>query len=386
MSLFLLTCVFAADVFAQTPILLGLDADMSSGSARSGIAIKRGIELAIEEVNQAGGVLGRPLKLVVKDHHGNPARGADNIEDFAKDDDMVAVLGGLHTPVALYELKNIHKYKMIYLSPWAAGTPVVENGYDPNYVFRLSVRDEYAGGFLVEKALKRGFKRIALALENTGWGRSNERAMKTALEAKGYNPVAVSWFHWGTGTAKEALGDLVRSKPDVILLVANAPEGKAIVKAMAEREESERVAIISHWGVTGGNFFAEAKEAISKVDLTFLQTYSFIDRMDEGRARQVINAYVKRYPDADNVRDIYAPVGTAHAYDLVHILAKAITQAGTIDRAKVHEALEKLPPHNGLVRRYARPFSAKKHDALDVSDFNLSKFDKAGAIIPIGLE
>jgi len=66
------------------PIIVGLDADTSSGSARSGESIRRGILLAMDEINGQGGVLGRPLQLVVKDHRGNPARGVDNIEDFAK--------------------------------------------------------------------------------------------------------------------------------------------------------------------------------------------------------------------------------------------------------------------------------------------------------------
>ncbi|WP_167730178.1 ABC transporter substrate-binding protein [Terasakiella sp. SH-1] len=359
---------------------------MSSGSARSGIAIQRGIEIALEEINSKGGVLGRPLQLLVKDHHGNPARGADNIDDFAKIDDLVAVVGGLHTPVALYELKNIHVHKMIYLSPWAAGTPVVENGYRPNYVFRLSVRDEYAGGFLVEKALARGFKRIALALENTGWGRSNERAMKAALEAKGIRPVALSWFHWGTATAADALNDVMKSKPEAILLVANAPEGMAIVEAMAARPEHERIPILSHWGITGGTFFDAAKQAIAKTDLTFLQTYSFIDRQKESKAQHVINAYLQRYRDVKDVRSIFAPVGTAHAYDLTHLLARAIEKAGSTDRPSIRTALESLPTYHGLVRVYNPPFSDQKHDALDVGDFNLSQFAPDGAIEHLRLE
>ncbi len=99
------TCLFLASVFAAAlspmtqghaataPIIVGLDADMSSGSAPAGEAIRRGAVLAIREINSAGGVLGRPLKLVVRDHKGNPARGLDNIEDFAKDDNLVAVIG-----------------------------------------------------------------------------------------------------------------------------------------------------------------------------------------------------------------------------------------------------------------------------------------------------
>ena len=92
------------------PIVIGLDADMSKGAAQSGEAIRRGLVLAIEQINGRGGVLGRPLALEVRDHRGTPARGRDNIEDFAAMDDLVAVVGGIHTPVALAELEAIHRH------------------------------------------------------------------------------------------------------------------------------------------------------------------------------------------------------------------------------------------------------------------------------------
>lgn len=121
----------------QPDILIGLDADMSSGSAKAGEAIKRGMEIAVDEINGQGGVLGRNLDIIVKDHRGNPARGVDNLEELARTENLVAVMGGLHTPVAMHELKTIHKNGLPFLVPWAAGTPVVANGFDPNFVFRV---------------------------------------------------------------------------------------------------------------------------------------------------------------------------------------------------------------------------------------------------------
>ena len=146
-------------------IAIGLDADMSSGSARSGEAIRRGLELAIEEINATGGLLGKQVELIVRDHRGNPDRGLGNLEAFSQVPRLLGVFGGIHTPVAMRELEFIHQNKMLYLCPWAAGTPIVSNGYSPNYVFRVSVRDEYAGGFLVSESLARGFSRVGLLLD-----------------------------------------------------------------------------------------------------------------------------------------------------------------------------------------------------------------------------
>ncbi|MCF8081654.1 MAG: ABC transporter substrate-binding protein [Deltaproteobacteria bacterium] len=368
------------------PIMVGLDADMSSGSARSGEAIRRGIVLAMDEINGRGGVLGRPLQLVVKDHRGNPARGVDNIKAFGDMKNLVAVVGGLHTPVALAELEAIHKNRIIYLDPWAAGTPVVDNGYDPNFVFRVSVRDEYAGGFLVDKALEMGHKKVALLLEQTGWGRSNERSMKEALKTRWLRPVTIQWFHWGVQDLTRQIRGAREAGADVIILVANAPEGIVAVTSMAGLPPEQRLHIISHWGITGGEFFKHAEERLKQVHLVFLQTYSFLDPPFPEKAEALFSAYQKKFPECNTVEDIFAPVGTAHAYDLMHLLALAIEKAGTTDRPAVRKALENLDPYQGLVRYYDPAFTKDRHDALDASDFSLARYTPEGIIVPFKVE
>jgi branched-chain amino acid transport system substrate-binding protein len=367
----------------QPPILIGLDADMSSGSARAGEAIKRGMELAADEINRQGGILGRNLEIIVKDHRGNPARGVDNLEDFAKMENLVAVMGGLHTPVAMHELKTIHRHGLPFLVPWAAGTPVVKNGFEPNFVFRVSVRDEYAGGFLVKYALEKGFKKIGLALEKTGWGRSNEKAMKAALKRVGMSPVSIGWFHWGTQDMEGALNDVLAAKPDAVLLVANSPEGLSIVRKMSSLPKEQRVPVISHWGITGGDFFEESKAVLNQVDLVFLQTYSFFKPTDPVSAQRLIEQYGKKYGVEARPESIFAPVGTAHAYDLVHLMAGAITDAGSVDRVLLRDALANLQKHQGLVRTYVQPFENGNHDALSAADFSIAKYGDSGSIIPI---
>jgi len=185
--------VFSLVLLVQIPFLfaqdekwvIGLDADMSAVAASGGQAIKQGALIAIEEINKKGGVLGRELQLKVLDHRGNPSRGIDNIIRFSKEPNLLAVIGGVHTPVALAELETIHQHKILYLDPWAAGTAIVDNGYEPSFVFRVSVRDEHAGSVLVKAAKSKGAKNVGLLLERTGWGRSNEASMKQAAKKQG---------------------------------------------------------------------------------------------------------------------------------------------------------------------------------------------------------
>ncbi|MEM7044963.1 MAG: ABC transporter substrate-binding protein [Pseudomonadota bacterium] len=367
---------------AAPPIVIGLDADMSSVAAEGGEAIRRGAMIAIHQLNERGGVLGRKLELVVRDHRGNPARGIDNIEGFAADPNVVAVLGGVHTPVALRQLPSIHRHGIPYLSPWAAGTPIIDNGFKPNFAFRLSVRDQHAGAFLIEQALKQGYSRPGLMLEQTPWGKSNYRAMSDALRAQSGKTPVVEWFYWGTHDLSPQIETLRRKKVDVILLVANAPEGAHMVKYLAGLPEDRRIPVISHWGITGGDFPAITGSDLEKVQLSVLQTFSFFNAPDQRRADAVLGDLCHLF-DVCTAADVTASVGVAHAYDLVHILGRAIEQAGGTDRALVRDALENVRNYSGLTRHFDQPFTPERHDALDASSFQLGYYDAQGTIRPL---
>ena len=370
-------------VLAGQTILIGLDADMSSGSAQSGIAIKRGALIAIDEINQQGGIAGVKLELVVKDHRGNPARGVDNINALGGLKNLVAVIGGLHTPVVIAELEAIHRNEIIFLCPWAAGTPIVENRYHPNYVFRVSVRDEFAGGFLIQKALERGFARPALLLEQTGWGRSNEKAMVSALSREKLKPSGVFWFNWGIKSVAKTLQSIKKADSDVIIMVANAPEGATFVKAISSFPKEDQLPVMSHWGITGGNFYQDTRAIIDKIDLQFLQTYSFIAPAFPDRNKKFMDQYQHFFPSAVPDLEIFSPAGTAHAYDLVHLLAIALKKAGTMNRSAVRNEFERTDEYNGLVKDYKPPFTKSRHDALTEQDFIMARYNAKGYIVPV---
>lgn len=368
----------------QRPILIGLNADMSAADAESGEAIRRGALVAIHEINAAGGVLGRPLELIVRDHRRNPARGVINTKELAADPEVVAILGGKHTPVIMAELETIHQQAIPYLIPWAAGTQLVDNGYQPNFVFRLSVRDELAAGFLVDHASKRGFRRLGVLLEQTGWGRSNEFALNLALRERGLAPARTEWFNWGERDFSPAIQRMQESGAEAIIFVGNAPDGAGFIKSLAAADQHRQLPVISHWGIAGGDFVEPLEGILKQIDLVFLQTFSFFTPSHPQRAEAFLRSYRKIFPERE-IAEIAAPTGVAHAYDLVHLLARAVEQAEATDRRQVRDELEKIKFHPGLVRDYSPPFSPKWHEALGPDDFQMARFVD-GVIIPLAVQ
>ena len=369
---------------ATEPVFIGLDGEFGYAGSTSAEAIRMGLEIAIEEINQAGGVLqGRKLVLQERANHSVPARSIENIEEFAKQPDLVAVFCGRFSPTVLESLPSIHRAGLPLLNPWAAADPIVDNGYQPNYVFRLSLRDSWAMTVMLDAAAARGKTRVGMLLLNTSWGRSNLKAAETYMASHpAMQLVGVRWFNWQDASFIERYQSLRQAGAQAIINVSGPPEAVILVKEIAPLPPTERLPILSHWGITGGHFAEEAGESLKQVDFSVVQTYSFVGATD-ARAQQVLAAAKRRY-GIDDARKLMAPVGVAHAYDLTHILALAIDQAGSTERKAIRNALERVKNYQGLIKHYAQPFSPTRHEALAPNDVFMASFAADGAMLRLG--
>ena len=167
---------------AQEPIKIGHVAALSGASAQSGEAITRGLAIAIDEINAKGGLLGgRKLELIQRDDESVPPKGVVAARELISKEKVVAMFGGIDTPVALATVPVVNKEKVPYMAVWAAGTPITRNGADPNYVFRVSAVDVLVDVKLLDYASKKfGSKKPGLMLINNPWGESNEKGLVAA--------------------------------------------------------------------------------------------------------------------------------------------------------------------------------------------------------------
>lgn len=366
----------------SAPVLVGLDAEFGHRTSTSAQAIQRGMEIAIAEINAAGGVLGgRPLKLVTRDNRSITARGVDNLRELAALPDLVAVFGGKFSPIYIESLPVVHELGIPLMDPWGAADIITDHDYRPSYTFRLSLKDSWAAPVMLKFAKNSyGADRIGVLLPNTAWGRSNEQAIAEAAAELGIELVGERWYNWGNPSFLRHYLDLLRQGAQAILLVGNEPEGALLLKEMAGLPESDRLPVVSHWGVTGGDFATLAGEALAQIELAVVQTFSFVGRSDP-IAQRVLQALHERYGVAGPA-SVPSPVGVAHAYDLTYLLARAVDLAGSTDRAAIRDALEHLGPYQGLVRDYARPFTSERHDALSQEDVFMAYYKEDDQLIP----
>lgn len=367
---------------AAEPVMIGLDAEFGLESSLSAQAVELGLRTALAQINANGGVLGgRPLELITKDHRSIPARGIKNLKDLAANPNLVAVFGARFSPVVIEELPTIKELKLPFMAVWSSADPIVDNGMQPNYVFRLSLRDSLAMPKMLVSAKQRGFNKIGLLLTNTAWGRSNlAAAEKYVANAPQGKIVQTAWYNWKDTTFQVQYDKLLAAGAEALLVVGNDDEIALFVREMAARPPAQRLPIFSHWGITGGEFAKQAGTALHEVDLTVIQTFSFYTA-----DKTVLPQFMKYLGQVSGIRsidEIRAPVGVAHAYDMAHILARAINLAGSSERSKIRDALEKVPEHRGLIKLYNPAFTPTRHEALGPDELLMVRFDKNGVLLP----
>ena len=382
-------CACAAQAWAQTPaqpqkppVWIGFDDAYGLKTNTSAIATEWGIQAALEEINAKGGVLnGRPLKLMTTDNKGISARGTDNFVQLAGTPDLVAVLTGKFSPISVEILPEAHRLKVPMISVWGSADPITDHDYKPSYSFRVSLKDDWGVEAMMNRlTTKYSVRQGCAILPNTAWGRSAENVIRQKSGAKTIQFPMVRWYNWGDASLKEQYKACLDARTQGLLFVGNEKEGAILVKEIAQQAQPMRMPVVAHWGAVGGTLHELVSEELPMVRIDFIQTFTFINNQ---RPRAVYLAdWILKNNALQSRHDIPSPVGAAHAYDTVHLLAKAIDTAKTTAPEKIRDALEKLPAFQGAVRYYTKPFTPNRHDALDKSQVLFVKLTALGHLIP----
>lgn len=381
-SIFVLNLIMVQS-YAADPVYIGFSGSYGQKSDTSAKAIELGAKIAIDEINARGGVLGgRPLALHTKDNQGLTMRGRDNYVELTGQKDMVAVLGGKHSPVIIETIPDAQKMQVPYISVWGSANQITDTIPTDSYMFRVSLKDAWGVTALLAESVKVSTNRnVCVLVPNTLWGRSGERVLREQSQRLHANLVSVNWYNWGDKAFDRQLNACTASNASAILMIANEGEGALIIKELAARPKTERVPVIAHWGITGGDFAELTGDALDKVDLRVIQTFSFVNNPHpQAKALAAKAAAAQGEASADM---IISPVGIAQAYDTVYLIASAVNKAQSTKGTAVRNALEKLPAYDGVIKRYAPAFTTTHHDALNSPQVVFVRIMSNGSMMPI---
>ncbi len=358
-------------------IKIGLVAALTGASAQSGEAITRGLTIAIDELNAKGGIMGKKVVLVRRDDESSPPKGLAAARELISNEKVVALFGGIDSPVSLAIIPVVNKEKVPFVGVWAAATNITKNGANPNYVFRVSARDDLVDVKLVKYAMATyGVKKPGLVLINNPWGESNEKGLKAAAAAANITIAGIEKIEPNDVDMTPQLTRLKNSGADALILVANAAPGAQMMKA--RERMGWKVPVVSHWGISGGRFDELAGPTAG--DAHFVQTYSFFGDLN-ATGKKVMAELSKKY-GVKSAADVLAPVGTANAYDAMNLLAHAIEKAKSTNGDAIRKAMYEVDGYAGLIKTYNKPFGPDDHEGLAPDDYIMVKF-AGGKIVPV---
>jgi len=360
-TLTLATALSAAfPVLAAEPIKIGVDGPFTGGSSSMGVSMRDGVRLAVDEINKAGGVLGRQLALVERDDESKNERGVQIAQELINKEKVVAAVGYINTGVSLAAHRFFQEAKIPVMNNVATGSLVTHQFDDQpeNYIFRNAAHDSIQAPMIVEEAItRRKYKKVAILADSTNYGQLGRADLEKALELKGVKAVTVEKFNIKDVDMTAQLLKAKEAGAEVVLTYGIGPELAQIANGMTKL--GWKVPMIGSWTLSMANFIDNAGPGGegARMPQTFVQ-----EPTTPKRQSFIIN-YLKTF-NPKNAR-IDSPVSAAQGYDSIYLLAAAIKQAGSTDGPKIKAALEDLKtPVEGVVTTYNKPFSAKDHEAI----------------------
>ena len=346
--------------FAADPIKIGVAGPFTGGSSSMGVSMRDGVRLATDEINKAGGVLGRQLLLIERDDEAKNERGVQIAQELINKEKVAATVGYINTGVALASQRFYQEAKIPVMNNVATGTLVTQqfNDQPENYIFRNAAHDSIQAPMIVEEAIaRRGFKKVAVLADSTNYGQLGREDLEKALALKGIKAVAVEKFNIKDVDMTPQLLKAKEAGAEAVLTYGIGPELAQIANGMTKL--GWKVPMIGSWTLSMANYIDNAGPGGegARMPQTFIQ-----EPTTPKRQSFIIN-YLKTF-NPKNAR-IDSPVSAAQGYDSIYLLAAAIKQAGSTEGPKVKAALEDLKaPVEGVVTTYYKPFTAKDHEAI----------------------
>lgn len=356
-------------LFAQAlPIKIGISAAFSGPNAAAGQSMQRGAELAIDEINAAGGVLGRKLALAIRDNEHKLDRGVAQARELIEREGCVSIIGSQGSFIGLAVIDTIDELKVPWFGTSVGGVNIVENKRTPNYMFRVATNDRDVAKFLVNFSLdKAGAKKPGILVEDTGWGVPAITDLQTALKARNLEPAAVDKMKVGDTDFTPQILRASRADADTILTFSNSVEMANALKAANKIGYKPKV--VSAWGLANSNFPSLAGPLANGVFV--MQTFTWVSN-SKPKAAALYKRLTEKHSDVKDPAEVVFPSYIGNTYDAVHMIALAIVKAGGTEGPKMHGALESLGEYKGLIKDYANPFSATNHEALGPEDYSMT--------------
>jgi branched-chain amino acid transport system substrate-binding protein len=322
------------------PIRIGLLTPITGNLARWGGYAQNGAGLAADEINAAGGVLGRPLQVIAADSQCQPAQGVSALRRLITADRATFIIGDICSSVTLAAMPVVAESKVILVNAGSSHPDITyKAGVGGNaWTFRNYPTDELRTQIVTEYVVKQGARRFSILNVDSDFGRGAAILSKKQLDKLGGTLLSEDYFKSGETDFAPVLTKIKGLKPDVLLVYGlpdSVPPLTAQMKAQGLKVKLAGVAEFTTPDII--------KRSQADVLEGAVEGMSWAPILGGEGNRAFVEAYRKRAGDAPQVHAF------TH-YESLKLLARAIADAGTVDPAKVREALARIQ-YDGLMGR-----------------------------------
>jgi branched-chain amino acid transport system substrate-binding protein len=318
---------------AQDQIKVGEFASMSGGSASFGQSSHNGTALAIGEINDAGGVLGKKIDLITEDDRSMQGEPSTIARKLVSEDHVVAVLGEVASSRSLEAAPICQENKVPMISPASTNAKVTQVG---DCIFRVCFIDPFQGKVMAKFALSKGWKNVALLTDvKEDYSVGLAQAFQESFTAAGGTIVKTSEYSTGDKDFRAQLTAIKASHPEAIFVPGYY--GEVALIALQARQFGIKAPLLGGDGWVG--------ESLLKVAGHSLDGSFFSNHYSQDDPSPVIQDFVKKYAAKYGQKpDAMAALG----YDSAKILADAISRAGTTDEPKLRDAIAATKDFKGV--------------------------------------
>lgn len=301
----------------------------------------KGMDLAVEELNAAGGVLGRPLRLLRMDDQGSVDHGRIVAQELGRNPDVVAVIGHLHSYVTvaaapIYDLSGV-----LLVSATSTTPALTTQGY--GRVFRTTFNDSDVGRQMAQYAFGRGYRRMVIYYSRDEYGRELANSFEEHLVQRGgqivnresydpnlsANPVA----------AEQTVSGWTSWEFDAVFIAGRGAQAALLVREL--RRQGIGVPVLGSDAIATPDFIQMGGAAVEGTVIAS----AFNAEVPEPEVQRFNAAFRSRYGTDP---DIAAALG----YDAVRVLAQAMRQAGSAEPDKVAAAMRGLRGYRGVTAAF----------------------------------
>ena len=313
---------------AQAPIRIGASLSLTGTYAKLGKNQHEGYQLCEKDVNAKGGLLGRRVQFVVYDDQSMPATAVRLYEKLITEDKVDAIMGPYSSPVTEAAVNVTEKYKKVMVAPLAATTSIFKKGR--KYIFMvISPAEVYLEG-LVDMAVKRGLKTVAVVNEDTLFSKAAAAGAVETAKKKGLHVVFAEAYPKGNTDFSALLTKVKAANPDVLAAATYFDDAVALTRQMKELNVNPKM-----FGVTVGGDLPEFYDTLKQNAEYIYGATQWEHTLPYPGNPEYFEAYKK---DFGHEPSYHSTAGYAGCL----IYAEAVKRANSLDADKVREQLLKL--------------------------------------------